>query len=587
MQLPDFPGAPLKEKRWEYGSPVKVVYNVACTATMSENTRGKLYVFTDITSMYLANEQLRELNSELALKRLEADEKNNAKSDFLANMSHEIRTPMNGVIGMTSLLASTVLSNEQQDYVDTIRMSGETLLSLINDLLDFSKIEAGKMELEQNTCSIGAVIEETYDLLSVKANEKNLDLLYMIEPDVPAEILSDVTRLRQVLSNLVSNGIKFTEKGEILIEVSVLEKKEDWYTFEITVKDTGIGIPREKQHKLFQNFSQVDTSTTRKYGGTGLGLAISQKIIHLMGGTIRVESEMGKGASFIFNFVAQANRQVKQYSGKQENVILKGKKILILDDNLTNLKILKAQCEMWEMNAHTFTSPTLAIDALAREHYHIAIIDMVIHNTNGVEVAERIKQRFPGITIPLVLFSSAGYSPLDEPRYKDLFAATLYKPTRHQQIRKTITDILSRQTSRRKKNVIEPITIIENPNPLRILVAEDNDINQKLIRRALEKLGYTCDIVFNGKEVLRAAEAMDYDIVFMDILMPEMDGYRATEELFNLLRGRNMPVIIAMTANAMEEDRKKALDTGMNDYISKPFKMEEIKAKLDKWFPNI
>lgn len=588
MQLFSSPNQSLLDWRWVFGHPVSLVLSVSCTPVVSENIRGRLWAFTDITSLHIANSQLSELNIELDEKRRLADEQNQAKSAFLANMSHEIRTPMNGVIGMTSLLIGTPLTGEQQDYVETIRISGETLLSLINDILDFSKIESGKMELEMQPLSLTSVIEETYDLLSMKADEKGLDLLYQVDADVPFEIIGDITRLRQILVNLVSNGIKFTEQGEILISIQTLAKADNYYTIEFIVKDSGIGIPEDKFHRLFQSFSQVDSSTTRKHGGTGLGLAISERLVEAMHGNIRAESEFGKGSSFIFTIKAEASIQVKQFNKKQpaDEVILKGKRILILDDNLTNLKILKKQFEYWEMEAAIFDQYDAALQAMENQHFDLGVIDMLMPGKDGIEVARLIKSRFPQQSIPLILFSSAGYVSMKNDDDRELFAAMLNKPVKYEHIRRTLLTVLGKNFKFTDAANKPGTGVYSKPTAINILIAEDNDINQKLIRRALEKLGLLSDLVFNGLEVLQALEHKTYDLIFMDVQMPEMDGYEATR----LVRQKypwtpNKPVIIAMTANALTGDKEKAIGEGMNDYISKPFKINDLKEKIDKWFP--
>ncbi|EHQ24534.1 PAS/PAC sensor hybrid histidine kinase [Mucilaginibacter paludis DSM 18603] len=590
MKLFSSPNQSLLDWRWIFGDPVSLVLSVSCTPVVSENIRGRLWAFTDITSLHITNSQLSELNIELDEKRKIADEQNQAKSAFLANMSHEIRTPMNGVIGMTSLLISTSLTDEQQDYVETIRISGETLLSLINDILDFSKIESGKMELETQPFSLTSVIEETYDLLTVKADEKGLDLLYLIDADVPSEIIGDVTRLRQILVNLVSNGIKFTEKGEILISIELLEKAGSIYTLQFSVKDSGIGIPQDKFHRLFQSFSQVDSSTTRKHGGTGLGLAISQRLVEAMQGSIRAESKYGEGSCFIFTIKVEASAQLKQFQKRApgEDAVLKGKKALILDDNLTNLKILKKQFEYWEMDASIFNHHEQAFQAMRNEHFDLAIIDMFMPEKDGIDVARLIKSTFPGQNIPLILFSSAGYITMHNTLDHQLFAAILNKPVKYEHIKKTILSVLD------KNNKLSPLVnklntgVYTKSSAINILIAEDNDINQKLVRRALEKLGLLSDLVFNGLEVLHAVEQKNYDLILMDVQMPEMDGYEATRLVRKKYESASMrPVIIAMTANALTGDKERAMSEGMDDYISKPFKIHDLKEKIDQWFPYL
>lgn len=587
-RLFSLPGQKITDWKWVFGNPVDRVLSVSCVPTISENIKGRLWVFSDVTFEYLANEKLQALNEELAEKRKIADEQNKAKSDFLANMSHEIRTPMNGVIGMASLLVNTELTEEQIEYVDTIRISGEALIAIINDILDFSKIESGRMDLENHPLYINTVIEETYDLLSVKANEKGLDLLYYIEPDVPAEINGDVTRLRQIMINLVSNGIKFTEKGEI--QVSVRNKGQDaqgYYNIEFEVKDTGIGIPKDKYHRLFDSFSQVDSSTTRRYGGTGLGLAICQRLVTLMGGSIHVDSEEDKGTSFIFNIKVEANRKMRQYEARVTSNALpdKGKRILVLDDNKTNLKILRKQCAAWGFEATTFDNYAAALQALEQDKYNLVIIDMIMPDKDGIEVTKIIKEKYKDM--PVILFSSSGNYPAASDADKGMFAAILNKPAKHSNIHKTISDVLNKTVKPVIVSATKIAAIEKQMEPINILIADDVDINRKLLIRALEKLGYNADMVENGKEVLSAMEQKKYQLIFMDVMMPEMDGYEAARIIAEEYGKRMKPVIIATTAKALSDDRDKAMQAGMDDYISKPFKVQDVKDKLEKWKAKI
>ena len=578
-----------KEKKvenwqWRFETPQVLVLNVNCAPTISANVSGMLWTFEDITQQFLYDEQLKTLNIQLQEKSELADAQNKAKSEFLANMSHEIRTPMNGVIGMTSLLRNTQLDEEQFDFVESIRVSADSLLEIINEILDFSKIESGKLELEEHPFYVHKVIEETYDLLAVKAYEKDIDLLYQIDPEVPMEIIGDMTRLRQIVVNLVGNAIKFTPTGEILTSIKLLSKEEDIFTLEFAIRDSGIGIPQDKMHKLFSSFSQVDSSTTRKYGGTGLGLAISARLIEKMNGHIGVESEVNVGTTFTFTIQLHADRTVKAFKPAKTEKDLLGKYALLIDDNLTNLRILKGHCEMWGMHADVAISGAEGLELMKNRSYDVVIIDMLMPEMNGIDVAILISETY-GTALPLVLFSSAGHFPTDRTADRRYFSAILDKPIKQAYFKKTLIDTLSIKEEVAIAPEKKAADIFDEPvvhHDLRILVAEDNVINQKIVAKTLKSIGYSCDIVANGLEVLSSVKRQPYDIIFMDVQMPEMDGLEATRSIVEKY-GKARPVIIAMTAGAYEEDKQKCFEAGMDDYITKPFDFDNFYFKFNLW----
>ncbi|MES2388228.1 MAG: response regulator [Bacteroidota bacterium] len=584
------PDNQIRDWLWLWSEPRPAALNVSCTPILYGSARGRLWIFDDVTENHLSNEKLRELNILLEEKTRQADAENKAKSEFLANMSHEIRTPMNGVIGMTSLLIGTELSDEQRDYVETIRLSGDTLLTLINDILDFSKIESGKLELEQAPFLLSQVIEETFDLLSLKANEKRLDLLYEIAPEVPARIVGDITRIRQILVNLVNNGVKFTEHGEILIRATLGSRTGETYEIQFEVKDTGIGIPADKFQRLFNSFSQVDSSTTRKYGGTGLGLAICKRLVNLMGGQIWVESEPGKGSSFYFTLRARAQSQVREFKPQKTNNTLFGRQAMVVDDNETNLQILSTQLTRLGMQVDVFNNVPDALKTLELRNYDIVISDMLMPELDGFDFIKALREKYTAEQLPVVLLSSAGIIPADRTGYKTLFQAIVDKPVRHGHLITIVSEVLQGKPMRR--NMLRDAGNTDQPRmnylDFPILVAEDNTINQKLISRIMEKLGYMPDMVSNGLEALEALDRRHYRVILMDVQMPEMDGYEATQRInARYENDPDRPIIIAMTANALAGDREKCLEIGMDDYISKPFRLEEIDAKLNKWKNNI
>ncbi len=528
-------------------------------------------------------ERLALLTEEEKRARHEAEEANKAKSAFLAIMSHEIRTPMNGVIGMASLLSQTQLTAEQKEYTDTIRSCGDGLMHVINDILDYSKIGSGNMELEQNDFDLRNCIEEALDVFAAKASQLGLDLVYQIDAGIPSQIIGDQLRLRQVLLNLLSNAIKFTEKGEIFLGVHLLNTEPDGQLklcFE--VKDTGIGIDPAKMDRLFKSFSQVDSSTTRKYGGTGLGLAISEKIITLMGGSIKVESKPQEGSTFAFTILTKTGVNTLTTYVHYNMEGLEGKYILVVDDNLTNRNILKTQLELWKFLPILANSGEEALRIMSHHRpFDLVITDMQMPGMDGIELGRLINEKFPNI--PIILLSSLGDEHKDA--YKDIFISVLTKPIKQHILNTHVTNSLrkhakpfSRVNKPREEQKISADMAQENP--LSILVAEDNQVNQRIIIHMLAKMGYQADIVQNGQEAVDAVHQKIYNLVLMDVQMPELDGLEATKMIRQQLE--KQPYIIAMTANAMQGDREECLAAGMDDYISKPINLTDLKNVLAK-----